>query len=246
MNILNYRNIGLASIAAVCVAISGARAATVIWDPTATTVSGDSDISTQGVFTRAYAFSLQGNGPGATFDANGVTFTTYYAQGGPPVAGITFSASTVHVGQMSTSTVAPYANLSTGYQNVLRHYNWAQTSGTLTMTLTGLTAGQSYLLQIWFADPFTNGRPDANYSIAGVASPILDPNTTNAAGGLGQFVNATVTLGAGETSFSILAPNGSGISALQLRAIPEINTVSALMFGGVCLFSMVYYRRRRG
>ncbi|MFM7244595.1 MAG: PEP-CTERM sorting domain-containing protein [Planctomycetaceae bacterium] len=105
---------------------------------------------------------------------------------------------------------------------------------TITATLGGLTAGQQYRIQWWTSDP-ANSQGVLNETFAtttatsGTSSVTLDSNSTNANGGLGQYVIGTFTADATSQTFDLNSPSGNTsplIDGFQLRtvAVPEPST----------------------
>jgi len=107
----------------------------------------------------------------------------------------------------------------------------------MTLTLNSLTVGYTYQLEIW-----TNRSNTANaqgFTATAGNSVVLDSNTTDAIGGVGQFVLGSFTADATSQAITF-TPNGAGLvdfSAFQLRttAVPEPSAIALLIAGGVGL-----------
>jgi hypothetical protein len=123
------------------------------------------------------------------------------------------------------SGAAPFSTLSTPYQVLLNGADYAsnpsqtQFDGSITMTINLLVVGWEYEFQWWFNDsrPFSTGPVSAT---TGATSVSLDPNTSNAAGGLGQYAIGMFTADAStqEIHFSTTG-NAVGHSGFQLRLL---------------------------
>lgn len=141
------------------------------------------------------------------------------------------------------SAGTPYAGIDADYKTILGGSIYqANGANTLTLTITGLTAGQTYLFQGW-VEWQSNVTYTETFSIGGTTSAAIDPNVGNVAGGLGQFITGYVTMGAAETSFALAIEGADykNISALQLRAVPEPGTIA---LAGLGLGAILLHCRR--
>jgi hypothetical protein len=200
----------------------------------ATTISADSDVSTLGTLVQASDIG----GPGLTgATVNGVTFAPFALSGISATQGIfTFASTETFASNNSVgSAIAPYSGLSTNYRALLD-----DTAGNFvapfTLTISGLTIGQNYLFEWWWA--LADYRfPNVLTTAAAGNSVSLNANTTTALGGLGQF--ATGTFMADATTELITFSHGSediaGINGLQLRQLDATSPVpepaTLLLFG---------------
>jgi hypothetical protein len=212
---------------------TSARAAAIAWGPP-TNISGDSDVSLNGTHLSAVNPGLYGS-IGLPTTVNGVNFIAW-ATGGAgtqtdPSGRFTMTPAP-GFGFFTTSGLgsgaAPFAALSAPYQVLLNGADYAsnpsqtQFNGSITMTINHLVVGSEYEFQWWFNDsrPFSTGPLTAT---TGVTSVSLDPNTSDAAGGLGQYAIGTFTADA--TTQDILfstTGNAVGHSGYQLRLlVPE-------------------------
>jgi hypothetical protein len=232
------------------------RAAVVTWG-TPTNVSGDSDVRANGAFVAAANIGASAAQTAPTVAINGVTFTGWDVAGAgvkvAPGGGFTMANQAGHIlGSFDGfgSGAAPFANLSTNYKSLLSYGGFSQNSsnandftGSLTLTLTGLTVGTPYELQWWANDsrPFATGPVTAT---AGNVSS-LDPDTNNAAGGAGQFAVGAFTADATTQVVTIgTTGNATLINAVQLRAVPE-PSVGVAGAGAALLVASLRRRRRR-
>jgi len=226
-----------ASIAAPAWAIPPA----ITWG-SATTIAGDTDVSTSGTLLYAYNVGWNGTtgGPGGTpgtgvaaATVNGVTFSAFGLPGG-----YTNSVSTVTVGSVtmtespgflwSSNILGNASGLSSSYQSLLASGGGATLPATITVTLGGLTVGQQYQLQIWSNNSGNGngatGAPIANTLVSSAVT--LDANTTNTSGGVGQYVLGTFTAATTSMNFTLAGSGGSTtspmINAFQVRDITPI------------------------
>ena len=210
--------------------LGSSHAATVVWGA-AQNITGDSDVANNGTFNRAYVF---GN---VTWTVNGVTFGAFTAN----ASGDTMSFPNQDAGFGADGT--PYRDLSTAYQNLLYYGAWAYPSNTATITLNNLTIGYNYQVQIFANDSRTEGY-GRSMALTG-SSTVLDYNTTEAVGGVGQFAIGTFTADSTSQvlgfSSSTQTPQLNGLS-LRVTAVPEPSTY-ALVLGGILNLSLI--RRRR-
>ena len=223
-----------------------------IWQP-AQSISGDSDVKTQGSLLYAYNVGASGVS-GAT--VNGVAFLAYAFPAN-------FTAQTVTVGSVSmtespgylvsSNTLgggsAPFTSLTSGYQALLGSGGSATLPNSITVTFGGLTASQQYLVQ-WWSNNSGNGKIDYlglnnTTATSGLTSATLDANTTDTVGGLGQYVTGTFTANSSTYSMELAATDlysdAPLINAFQVRAIPEPSSLALLAAG--C--GVVVLRRRR-
>jgi hypothetical protein len=210
--------------------LGSSHAATVVWGA-AQNITGDSDVANNGTFNRAYIF---GNIP---WTVNGVTFGAFTGN----ASGDTMSFPNQDAGFGADGT--PYRDLSTAYQNLLYYGAWAYPSNTATITLNNLTIGYNYQVQIFANDSRTEGY-GRSMALTG-SSTVLDYNTTEAVGGVGQFAIGTFTADSTSQvlgfSSSTQTPQLNGLS-LRVTAVPEPSTY-ALVLGGILNLSLI--RRRR-
>jgi hypothetical protein len=217
---------------------------------TATDISGDSDVVTTG--TLVGAFTLGGS---SVFSptVNGVDFTGLDISSGSASSGdfsLSLAASILgSVSNTSGGSTAPFSGLSTSYQDLL---SWAS-HGSLTITMSGLTVGDSYLFEWWTdnsADPASEAvdGDDGRYTLK------TAPHSTGTAGELGQFVTDSFTADGATQTIKLSAPPHGGsaeINAFQLRdasssgsaATPEPSSAVLMAFG---VFGLIAgFRRRR-
>ena len=243
-----------AVLVAACLAVSAtSHAAPITWG-SAQTVSGDSDVSTNGTLVYAYTFGGTSAPPSAT--VNGVTFSPFRIPGGvitsTTVGSVSLAESPGNLFASNSlgSSSAPYSALSTDYKAILGSGAYADIPASITVTLGGLTSGQNYLVQ-WWTNNASNaavlGAGFTNTTALATNSVTLDANTTNIAGGVGQFALGTFTA-SGTTQTFLLSETSSGfnplINALQVRAVPE-PALTLLGFAAAAGGLLTWRRRSR-
>lgn len=184
-----------------------AGAATISWGP-AMQITGDRDILTEGVLLEADAA-----GSAAAATVNGVTFAAWtgsstYVVPGP--AGFGFQSSGFN------AATPPFSNLSAAYQSLLSA--GLTNNGSVTLTLSNLTVGDQYEVQVWANDAGGNSGGET-----------VDSQTTlfydngGVSGEPGSYAIGTFVAD-GTTQVITFAPaNGASeaiINALQLRTVP--------------------------
>lgn len=267
MPALHHRLHGLRfiAVASLAFAIVAAMGSTVLAGPiawgTARTIFGESDVVTSGTLVYAYRFS---NSLTGTATVNGVPFqpfTVPYESESRTVGDVTLTAAAtgavMYPYDVLTSENAPFSELPSSYQDLLSGAVIASIFDTpngapLTIELGGLTPGDFYLVQWWSsATSFLNP-----YQTVALGSPnvSLDSNTTDAAGGLGQYaVGSFTALGSSQTiTLEGLMMNASPwdaptINALQLRvaAVPEPSTYAMALAALACGGVSAWWRRKR-
>ena len=212
--------------------LGSSHAAVINWGA-AQNITGDSDVANNGTFNRAYIF---GNIP---WTVNGVTFGAFTGN----ASGDTMSFPNQDGGFGDGAAESSYRALSTAYQNLLYYGAWAYPSNTATITLNNLTIGHTYQVQV-FANDSRSAGFGRSMALTG-SSTVLDYNTTEAVGGVGQFAIGAFTADSTSQelgfSSSTETPQLNGLS-LRVTAVPEPSTY-ALVLGGILNLSLI--RRRR-
>ena len=229
-------------------------AATITWGPAVDLTLSGTEVSTSGTLVQALNF---GRGPNSSaFDTtiNGVDFTGLVNGNtsnlwADPSSG-NFSANTQNVG-------GSYSGLAT-YSTLLSTWLFSTDAARNTVTLSGLTSGQEYLVQLFMADSRTNQPQFAT------RFPVIDDGEANeftgpvygTNGGVGFVINGTFTADGATQTFTINNYNpgdnpgdpatqlGFQLNAYQIRAVPEPATIGLLGAAGAGL--MLALRRVRG
>lgn len=231
-------------LVALGMAAASSHAAVITWQAP-TTITGVTDVSTTGTLDRAYNMTNQtGNSVtvnGVNFAAFGVTSNTATSLtiGNTTIAS---SSGNLFSGLGNGSASTPFSSLNASYQTLLGQF--VRTGGNMTLTLNSLTIGYTYQLEIW-----TNRSNVSNtqgFTATAGNSVVLDSNTTDAIGGVGQFVLGSFTANATSQAVTF-TPNGAGLvdfSGFQLRttAIPEPTSIALVVAGAGALLLV---RRRR-
>lgn len=231
----------VASLAMTMMTAPAAHAATITWAGPSN-ITGDSDVLTTGALVTALNLS-QTQVP---VTVNGVSFGVFPIPNGSPggAAGIPGVATLSWFNSESSDTAygaaaAPFSSLSASYQTLLASGAGSSSGSPLTLTLFGLTNGSSYTFQWWTNDSnLAFGGVNSTTATAG-NSVTLDENTTNAVGGLGQWVTGTFTASGTSQAIVFSGPRPE-INAFQLREVPAPGAAALLGLAG-----MMAGRRRR-
>jgi hypothetical protein len=221
-------------------AATATEAAVIVWGA-AQNITADTDVSTTG--TLVGAASVFGS------TVNGVTFAGGLLQNG--TVGI-FTTSNFS----SISSVDADPALSPAYRSLLTPTPSVAVGQSATLTISGLTVGESYAFQWWSNAQFFN---DSGELTSAGGAP-LDANTTdNGLTGRGQFQIGTLIADNAiqQIVFNAVGANGAGVAdgfvnAVQVRqlspgpggAVPEPGSaLVGMMALGLCGFGAT--RRRR-
>lgn len=242
-----------------------ADAAAISWGSAQNITGNNSDVVTNGTLVSAYAF---GN---SSATVNGVTFDLFSENsndgGNTYTNGSTTLTNMPDYGNWDSSTGgdAAYTTVSNNnpsYATVLGGCNCSNGGPqTSSLTLGGLTYGQTYEFQVWLQDPRGSIRSEIVGDTPGSGVTLyFDPTFSstyqsgNATTGLGQYAIGTFTadLTGSETVYFYEDNTDSGdangggatqINAYQLRAVPEPASIG--LFGAIG--SLAILRRvRRG
>jgi hypothetical protein len=225
-------------------------------------ISDTSDVDTTGTLLYAFRF---GNSLTGTTTVNGVSFEPFNVTNGASTAtvgSVTLTAvsqspyiGVMYSGDIATSGSNPFAALPASYQSLLSGVVQSVAFDTdpgqpLSIQLGGLTAGTEYLVQWWSSTPDTNLFWKQTVAL-GSPSVTLDSNTTDVAGGLGQYAAGTFTASGSTFAFTLeglqmyASPyDWPTINALQVRAVPEPSTYAMALAGLACGGYSMFRRRR--
>jgi hypothetical protein len=231
-----------ASIVSVFTAVANAQNANVTWN-TPLTISGDSDVNNSGTLFGSWA-PYNGAAASGGLVVNGVTFDAYPTHTFPGTIN-----NTLDNGGGNGTYNSPGTS-DANYNNLLNAATFGNTGGPYTIFWNGMTAGDTYLVQLWVNDARNIGGLRTETITGGAnTSANLSYGSNPDGTGPGQFVIGTfVADGTGSETLTLLA-NGYAPSAqfdlLQVRDItpaPEPSTLAVLAMGtGAMLFG---FRRK--
>ncbi|MFT5129485.1 MAG: hypothetical protein ACI8W8_003107 [Rhodothermales bacterium] len=182
-----------------------------------TTITSDADVSIVGSTLYAY------NWANLSRVVNGVLFTGSADSFG---AGTDVVLSGINNTTAYAAAGNPWNGLSASYQDILRGADYA--NGAMTVTLGNLTIGRDYAVQVWYHDARLGPGTGVSQTVssAGAASVVLDKNSTEANGGVGQSTIGTFTATATNQAFTVRSATafGTQISALQVRDIAALSS----------------------
>jgi hypothetical protein len=212
--------------------VQPANGATITW-ATPVTISGTTDIDTVGTVFQASNFA------GAATTVNGVTFDAFNVTDGSGTVGnigITGGQNITSFGEGDPATA--YGSLPSAYQELLK-------TGIIfgaTVTVQNLTIGSQYSIQFMANDSrLATGSQDRKVFL-NTNQVTLDINSTNAQGGVGQWVRGTFTADATTQSFTVGGSSHAYANAMQVRIVPEPEMLAGIGVIGSCLAAVI--RRR--
>ncbi len=232
------RQAALALLVAVTVIVGDAEAAVISWNVVNLTAAG-TEVSTSGTQVQALNF---GRGVSSDFNTtiNGVLFTGF-ANGDATLN--TFPSPTLPPFSANSTGVSGDVYTAppglTGYDLLLSNQIFSSDLTRNTVTLSNLTSGQAYQVQLFFGDTRTT-------TTVPLRKPVIDYGLTNefngaptygTASGNGFVINGTFTADAATQTFTInnvdtsTTPGtlqGFQLNAYQLRAVPEPATIGVL------------------
>jgi len=190
-------------------AVDPAKAAVINWG-SPVTISGTTDIDTVGTLFQASNFA------GSATTVNGVLFGAFnVANGTVGNIGITGGQLITAFGEGGPATA--YGSLPSAYQELLK-------TGIIfgaTVTVQNLTVGEQYSLQFMANDSRTATASQNRTVSLNTNQVTLDINSTNATGGVGQWVRGTFTADATTQSFTVGGSSHAYSNAMQVRIVPE-------------------------
>lgn len=224
----------LAGGCAALLTVQSASAATIVWQG-AENITVANDVRVSGTLVAAYSFG--GTAAGATAaTVNGVPFVTVPAN---VVQGSVSSSGALYgYGGFEGGTGQPFASLPASYRTL---NSWGLYGGanTISLTLSNLTAGKTYLLQFWVNDSSGSAGPNHNAAKFGLgvnfSPPVKSKNALASRGTLGQYVVGYLTLGSAETGATITVSPGSGgatiVNAMQIRTAERTAWLADAKYG---------------
>jgi predicted secreted protein len=216
-------------------AVDPAKAAVINWG-SPVTISGTTDIDTVGTLFQASNFA------GSATTVNGVLFDAFnVANGTVGNIGITGGQLITAFGEGGPLTA--YGSLPSAYQELLK-------TGIIfgaTVTVQNLTIGADYLIQ-FMANDSRLATASQNRTVSLNTNQVtLDINSTNAIGGVGQWVRGTFTADATTQSFTVGGSAHAYSNAMQVRIVPEpTQMVSVAVIGSALGMWRMRKLRRNG
>ena len=199
---------------------------------TAQTISGVSDVSTSGTLADAYNFG------GTSATVNTVLFSSMNSTTGAGHLSISGADGGFFngYGNNGTGTTA-YSSLDSTYQSLITNglYRGSGT-GSMAFTQSNLIAGHRYQVQYFVNDSrsLAATRTESVTSSGGNSQTLsynTTASTTNADGGVGQYVNGTFTAAASAVTMTATGNASTQINGLQYRDLG--NAGAAITFGTV-------------
>ena len=232
---------------ALSLAVEPAKAAVINWGA-AQNITGSSDVVTTGTLHASANFFATGTQAGSgNITVNGVQFVGFQSARTPtPGSGPT----SLTVGNITLTGTSPQSNNvnlqgqpglggPASYNdllNQLAYVYYTSTTGTMGVSVGGLTNGAQYLIQFW-ANDSRGGEPSTRTVVVG--GKTLAVNTTGTAGGFGQYITGTFTADSTTQSFQSIGGVGSVAyaNAMQVRllAVPEPTQMVAVAAIGAAL-----------
>ena len=233
--------------------VSDLRGGIITWGA-ATTITGDSDVSTNGALIGGGNFS-----DGDTLTINGATFTAiaygtvFFSSGNFE---FTLSVTGGADGDFGSGS-SPFSSLSTDYRDLLDSamytHSPSSTPADITMEISKLTIGHQYEFQWWVNDSRNTGDFDRTTTALAGNSVTLQHNVGNAEGGVGQFAIGTFTADA-TTQQIVFQGAGTGlnggstqVNAFQIRtvAVPEPTSLTLVGIAAVAGVALGWRKRRQ-
>lgn len=219
MKLFTKISILLSALAVFCV--TTAQAAAIAWSVgSISTTDGDaSDVSTQGNLVEAVNFI------GSATTINGVTFEAFADTGNDHTTdNLTTEADSAY------SNADVYNAGNTSYDTLLDGFMHDSSTGEVDYTLTGLTSGLVYEVQLFIADD--RSGPDDRYLSVDSSGNTLGGNSTvyGGAANPGLVFTGTFTADAMTQAFTaqVFSPTnasvGTQLSAFQLRVVPSLDS----------------------
>ena len=231
-----------ASIAGLIAVAANAQNANITWG-TPTTISGSSDVSTSGWLYGTWAPGDDYYGDqtvnAANYTVNGVDFLTY------GTAGVNFNITGSGINMDRYNGFANPNTADANYNNLLQVavFNWNAGSSDMIVSWNNMTAGDTYLVQMWLNDgrsgqtgtsTFTGGANTSAAVAIGNSAP-------------GQYIAGTFVADNSGSEDITMAP-GIMLNLVQVRdltqPVPEPSTL-AFLAGGFGVMLLGFRRKSR-
>jgi hypothetical protein len=220
-----------ASIVSLLAAVAQAQNETVTWG-NPTTISGPGDVDAQGTYFGSWAPNLTAAG---SLTVNGVTF-----QGSSDLPGLnsTFDNST------GSGSFASPGTSDSNYNTLMTSGAFGNNATPYSLTWDGMTAGNTYLVELWVNDGRVQASSGRTETVTGGAntSGFLDYGES-VNGGPGQWITGTFVADSSGSETLTLTP-GPNIPSAQLNLfqvrdispVPEPSTFAFLAAGAGAMF----------
>jgi hypothetical protein len=234
-----------ASMAGMIAVAANAQDPTITWG-TPTTISGTSDVSTEGTVVGTWGPGDDWGGLNRSdyYPVNGVTFAAYGS--GPFGSWISTSGTDTRYEYYNSPNTSD-ANYNYDLQTAIYSYGEP-----MSLTWGGMTQGDTYQLEFWVNDGRNSVTAERSETLTGGANTSAALAFGSGANGPGQFIIGTfVADSTGDETLTVTPYGGADIGAsaqinlLQLRditAVPEPTTFASLA-GGLCVV-LVGLRRK--
>ena len=181
-----------------------------------------------------------------TAAAFGADTQTVTLTGGQKIIFDSASANATVVGGNGTTTGAFTGDTgNANFNTVLNGFNYDSAAGSKQITLSGLTAGQQYSLQLFGLDD-RGGSNNRQYTFSGFSG-----NSTTVTSGANDYVLGTFTAASSFETLTESGTDGININALVLRdlsgasAAPEPSQIASLAFAALGMLGVVLKARKR-
>jgi hypothetical protein len=141
-----------------------------------------------------------------------------------------------------TGSNSPFGNLTSSYRDLLRGAVAPANGAALTLTISGLTVGETYEFEFW-----SNRSSGVSSSVTATAgnSVSLFANTPNVDGSLGQFAIGTFVADNATQQVAFTGNNNRWVNAVQLRRLsPAVVPEPGTALFGLGLMGVALVRRR--
>ena len=194
---------------------------------TATNITTDTDVATNGTYVDAALLDTEANLGASSLNnfltVNGVSFNIVAngtSDATDPSGDIELTSS-----RTVTSAGGDSPSGSAAYNTLVTHLEYASGTTTQTVTLNNLTVGHTYQVQIWSAYISGGTRPLDLSGTDGTDSITLEPGT-------GQFSIGTFTASATSLTFTATPTGTDGmLNAVSLRDITSSGTEGEIQWG---------------
>jgi hypothetical protein len=189
--------------------------------------TADSDVATVGGLSYAYCFATSSQ------NVNGVLFTAQSSTTTLGGGNVSLSGFSTRNGTVFYTATSPFGDLSAAYATALRGAVYQSPGSSTTVTLNSLLPGHKYVVQVWASDPRSNFplRSEAIYDGESAVTNVLDYNSTDADGGVGQYIIGTFT--ADNNGYQNFYLDVTDPNYVTNSSIPQMNAIQLRDVSGV-------------